>query len=77
MREWVELFDEPRPHSLFGCLKYHLSVYQVVDFVPAEKILVHRELEVHTVYQRFLTSWQRPTPKEISGYFACLYQVCT
>ena len=39
--------------------------------------LVHRELEVHTVYQRFLTSWQRPTPKDISGYFACLYQVCS
>ena len=31
-----------------------------VDFVPAGKILVHRELEVPTVYQRFLTSWQRP-----------------
>ena len=40
------------------------------------KILAHRELEVHTVYQRFLTRWQRPTPKDISSYFACLYHVC-
>ena len=39
MREWVELFDEPRPYSLFGYLKYHLSVYRVVDFVPAGKSL--------------------------------------
>ena len=53
--------------SLFGRLQL-LSVYRVVGFVPAGKILVHRELEVHTVYQRFLTSWQRPTPKDISGY---------
>ena len=53
-----------------------LSVYRV-DFVPAGKIIVHREVEVHAVYQRFLTSWQRPTPKEISGYFAYLCQLCS
>ena len=29
------------------------------------------------MYQRFLTCWQRPTPKDISGYFACLYHVCS
>ena len=52
MREWVELFDEPR--------------------------LVHRELEVHILCtSSFCTSWPRPTAKDISGYFACLYQVCS
>ena len=61
--------------DLYGCpqIEYHLSVYRVVDFIPAGKIRVHRELEVHTVFQRFLTSWQGPTPKDISG----LYQVCS
>ena len=44
-------------------------VLNYTEFVPAGKILVHRKLEVYTVYQRFLTSWQRPTPKDISGYF--------
>ena len=37
-------------------------MYQVVDFVSVGKIRVQNEVEVHTVYQRFLTSWQRPTP---------------
>ena len=44
-----------------------LAVYRVVDFVPAEKKLLYTvKLEVHTVYQRFLTSWQKHTPKDIS-----------
>ena len=63
MCEWVELFDEPRPH---------LAVFsRVVDFVPAGKILVHRELEV---YQRFLAGKDLYTPQDIS---ACLYQMCS
>ena len=66
MRKWVELFDEPRPHS---------AVFsRVVDFVPVGKILVHRELEVHTVYQRFLAGKDLYTPQDIS---ACLYQMCS
>ena len=40
------------------------SLFRVVDFVPAGKILVHREVEVNAVYQRFLTSWQRAIPQD-------------
>ena len=43
--------------SLFGCLQ----LMQV-------RSIGHRELEVHTVYQRL-----QATPKDISGYCACLY----
>ena len=38
MREWVELFDEPRPFTFWLSSTYlYLSVYRVVDFVPREK----------------------------------------
>jgi len=47
-------------HLLFN--SSYLFVYQVVDFVSVGKIRVQNEVEVHTVCQRFLTSWQRPTP---------------
>ena len=45
------------------------AVFNSCKFVPAGKILGHREPEVHTVYQRL-----QATPKDISGYCACLYQ---
>ena len=49
------------------------STIRVVDFVPAGKILANRELEVHTVYQKCLTSWQRPTPLVIlHAYTRCV-----
>ena len=46
MHEWVELFDELRPEVSpwpFGC-------FGVAGL--EEKIYVHSEVEVHTVYQR-------------------------
>ena len=56
MRERVEFefLLNPDLHSWFLAfwLFGFLSVYQVVDFAPAGKILVHSEVEVHTVYQR-------------------------
>ena len=55
MREWVELFDEPRPSFevlAVGFPDGHLSVYRVAGLVLARYIYVHCELEVHTVYQR-------------------------
>ena len=59
MRDWVGLFDEPRPFTFW------LSLINYCKFVPAGKL---RELEVYTVYQRL-----QATPKDISGYCACLY----
>ena len=76
MREWVELFDEPRPFTLR--VIYTICPYvELLTSFQRVQVFVHLELEVHTVYQRFLTNWQRPTPQDISGYFACLYQVCS
>ena len=58
MREWVELFDKPRPP--FRVVTYgHLSVYRVAGLVPARKSYVHCEVEVHTVYQRLLKTLRK------------------
>ena len=58
----------------------NLNLFQFFKFCPYIKLLASfqglaRELEVHTVYQRFLTSWQRPILKDISDYFACFIHV--
>ena len=41
---WEELFDEPRPSGI--------GRFGVAGLVPARKLYVHSEVEVHTVYQR-------------------------
>ena len=57
--------------SGWGCLmNLDLSLFGCLQLVPAGKILGHRKLEVHTVYQRL-----QATPKDISGYCACLYHI--
>ena len=62
MREWVELFDEPRP-----------SVIQVSPFARFRVAgLVHSEVEVHTVYQRLFKKLAKAyTP--CNTYFLCFY----
>ena len=50
----------------------------VVHFAPAGKILVHSEVEVHTVYQMYLKNCQScsyTVPQHISDGIACLYLV--
>ena len=51
MREWVELFDEPRPS--FEVLAILGSFVGVSSCWPCSgKSYAHCEVEVHTVYQR-------------------------
>ena len=59
-----------RVGGVFDMMNFDLhSCYIFVgDFAPTGKILVHCEVEVHTVHQRFKKKWQ-------SQYFACLYQL--
>ena len=46
MREWVELFDEPRPSGI-EVSPFDLS--ELLALFQQEKIYVHCEMEVHTV----------------------------
>ena len=66
MCEWVELFDELRPE---------VSPWPFGRFGVAgleEKMYVHSEVEVHTVYQRLFKKLAKAyTP--CNTYFLCFY----
>ena len=70
-------FDLQSWVSLFWLFSSYLVPFVSVSSCWLWSSLVHCEGQVHTVYQRFLKGWQRPTPQDISGYLACLYQFCT
>ena len=71
MREWMELFDEPRPSELpRSCIEL-LALFQQNKFM-------YTEVEVHPVYQRLIKEAGKGLHpmQHIPTYFACLSYFC-